>query len=102
MKQSIIRFAACTLAAFSFSAAQAQSGGEYAPPAGLQQYGGSQILAQAPAATAAPQLSALLPDGWYGQENLYTPFSTWTLAADQQNAYLLTILKIWPWVYSTT
>jgi len=99
MKQSIIRFAACALAAFSFSAAQAQSGGEYVPPAGMQQYGGNQIFSETPAATASPQLSAPLPGGWYGQEGLYTPFATWTMTADQQHAYLLTIQKIWPWVF---
>jgi len=99
MKQNIARFTACALAAFSFSAAQAQSGGEYAPSADMPQSSVSQIVAEAPAAAASPQLSLPLPGGWYGQKNWYTPFSTWTMTADQQNAYLLTIQKIWPWVF---
>jgi|GEM_PF-1498710 len=97
MKKSIIRFAACTVAAFSFSAAHAQFDAEYALPTDMQQYGGSQILDEGLATTAFPQLSGQLPGGWYGQgENWYTPFATWSLTADQQNAYLLTIKKIWP------
>jgi len=101
MKQTIIRFAACTLAAFSLSAAQAQSGGEYVPFADMQQYGDSQIFLEAPAVTASPQLSGPLPGGWHGQENLYAPFATWTMTEDQQYAYLLTIQKIWPWVFDS-
>jgi len=100
MKQNIARFAACALAAFSFSAAQAQSGGEYALSAGMPQYGGSQIVTETPATTASPQLPGQLPGGWYGQKSLYTPFSTWTMTADQQHAYLLTIQKIWPWLFN--